>query len=297
MMNAKFRALLRGALAGAACAGLAACGSNDLSQYQTFSSSGTALTNSIPALYDAYYETAIDADAAQLILTRPALTADDRRAVFAQAHENLQARADIIGDLKRHARLLRAYFTSMDALARSDAPTSISTSAGGVVDALNGLSPTIENATIGDVDVKSFVGPVVELIVQAKISKALDARFRADAAVIDRELNLHAAALEAVKASIMADQEVIRQIDIVRNVRNAYASDGALPKDWAIRWRTSLSPSPEVEAIDAAADAMKKVRTAYAALAEGRSGLDQTLLLLQDVSDVLALIEQIEGES
>ncbi len=277
-------------------AALSGCANKDLAQYRALSASGGALANAMPALYAASFDAAVRADAELLKKSRAALPGEDqRRAAFDDAHDNLTERRAILADLEKHARLLKRYFDAMGSLAAGDAPSAISASAGGVIDELKALSPAVAAFRAGGADAESFLAPAADLVVRDRIADVLNERFAADAPVIENQLRLHAAALDALMAGLQADLDVLAGLNLEENVREAYAGPEPLPKDWTSRWAEALAGPPEIDAAMTASRAMKDVRAAFIALVEGRGDTAGFELLLREVTRAVALIELIDA--
>jgi len=183
----------------------------------------------------------------------------------------------------------------MNALAISEAPSEISGSVASFVDQLGALSPKIKNAQIGNASVKDVLEPVTSLIVRAKIAEVLRVRLEQDKDVIYEELDIHSAALNALAADIQNNIEVTQNFDRFALVVQPYVSAENLPANWRQKWHASFAAPPELAAMKKAAMAMKDVRDNFKALVEGNVDSDGLLVLLGDVSDVVAIIEKVEG--
>jgi len=271
------------------------CATGTVSDFKVFSTSGIALADAIPDLYDGSFDAVVDNSAANLVLKRSDLDTDERKLFVVPIIDGLKERRQLLTDLKAHSRLLKKYFGAMNALAISEAPSEISGSVASFVDQLGALSPKIKNAQIGNASVKDVLEPVTSLIVRAKIAEVLRARLEQDKDVIYEELDIHSAALNALAADIQNNIEVTQNFDRFALVVQPYVSAENLPANWRQKWHASFAAPPELAAMKKAAMAMKDVRDNFKALVEGNVDSDGLLVLLGDVSDVVAIIEKVEG--
>lgn len=275
---------------------LSSCATARTNHFRQFSQAGVAYSNAMNALLEEAGGAAIDTDSMVLGKTRRSLSRDDRRETIIEHNRLLRERLALLGDLKRHARLLRSYFEALGALADSDAPSGIGTATEGVVNALGELHPKIESARVGELPISSLVGSVTKIAVAHFKVAALEDELKSRGPTIERELDLQQAALTAIAEELRTDlQSQIQQYESSEVVA-PYVRDGPLPGVWAQRRREALSAQLSLASVDSAADAARQLKVAFVALSEGRFQLVDVPALVDDISEIITLIERIRGE-
>lgn len=278
---------------------LTACavGKARVNQFDKFAHAGIQFTDAIPPLLDEAFLAAVTTDSLALKQGRTGLPSEEARLdAIEKSNDNLTKRIAILNDLKRHASLLRAYFAALQVLAQTDAESSgMTVVTNGLLTSLGKLHPQIANAKLGQSSIGDLVAPVTSFAFTAYQSGVLNRELRQNAETIDKELNLHQAALRAIADTMKADlQTQFAAID-----RDAivlpYARGKPLPSDWTQRRVDAFHRQLQMHSVDAAAKAAQSLRTSFVALVENR--LDDTgiALLLRDINDIVALVEAIRG--
>jgi len=274
---------------------LAACGTAPPSQFADFAKLGTALTDSTPPLLDAAFAEAVAADSLVLTDVRERVEDPDTRLTALEEHDKLLSdRLGIYGDLTRHSQLLRSYFVTLGMLADTSGDSGLGDSAKGIVDQLQAINPKLSGASLGDVDVASFVKAAAPAAVGAFRSIALQRELEARAKTIAEELDLQQATLAAIAAQMRADVLLKLQKERQDRVELPFIDPGPLPSDWPDRRLRGLRPPITLQAVDAAARASDSLRIAFIALTEGGGAGGSLAQLLQDVSTVVSLVEALK---
>ena len=279
----------------ALCLILASCAVRT-NQFKQFSQAGVAYSNAVTVLIDESGSTAIDTDSMVLVKTRSSRAVADRGDDILQHNKLLKDRLALLGDLKRHARLLRTYFEALGALAESDKPSQIGTAAEGVVQALGKLHPSIANAKVGELPVASFVGSVTKIAVAHFRAAALEDELKKRGQTIEGELELQQAALRALAQQMRTDLQAMIQQQESAQVVIPFAKDGPLPESWSSDRKDILQSQMSLTSVDAAADTATKLKIAFVALSEGRFQLVDVPTLVGEINEIVALVESIEGK-
>lgn len=274
---------------------VASCAKARINQFQGFSQAGTAYAKAVGALLDQAGATAIDTDTLLLVKDREAFSVQERGQQILARNKLMKERLAILGDLKRHAQLLQSYFEALGALAGSNAPSGIGGAAEGVVKSLGALHPSIQNATVGKLAVSSFVGSVVQIAVAHFQAAALEQELKKNAQALERELDLQEAALKAVADTLRTDLQVQLNQREAQEVDVPFASANPLPAGWPQKRKDTLQATLTVGSAAAAADAARKLKLSFIALAEGRAQLVDVPAMVSDINDILTLIEKVKG--
>lgn len=278
------------------CLTLASCAAVKTNQFKQFSQAGVAYSNAVTVLVDESGSTAIDADSMVLVKTRPHLSEDARKEAISTQNTDLRKRMAILGDLKRHSRLLRSYFEALGALAESDKPSQIGTAAEGVVQALGKLHPSIENANVGKLPVAGFVGGVTKITVGHFRAAALEDELTKRGQTIERELELQQAVLRALGQQMRTDLQAMIQQQESNGVDIPFVKDEPLPGSWSNDRKEILQSQMSLASVDSAADAATKLKIAFVALAEGRFQLVDVPTMIGEINEIVALIESVQGK-
>ncbi|MHC4080554.1 MAG: hypothetical protein ACYS15_00015 [Planctomycetota bacterium] len=290
-----FRVLSRSILLSAA-AGLAACTTARIDQFERFAEAGVAYSGAIDALTLEAANAAIDADSAVLARARDAINAEERTQTILEHNDLLKQRVALLRDLQRHADLLRNYFLVLGAMAASDAPAGLGAAAEQVVVSMEVVSGRIRDARVGDAPVSDFSGSVVRISVARFQRAVLERELETRAALLERELDLQHAALQAIAGEMSADLEaVLGQQELVEVIDPYRSAKGSLPRTWTRRRREILTATAAVESAAAAAEAAASLKQSFVALAENRYTLSDFRALMADVDEILTLLERVRG--
>lgn len=283
--------------------GLAGCTTTArINQFKNFSTVGVAYTNALDPLLNSAGEAAIDADS--LILEEAFPTIQNKGAItraqeLEKHNQLLRDRLAILNDIKLHARLLRTYFQALGSLAESDAPEGIGAGTTEVVKQLGNISPKIKEAKIGEASVADFIGPAVKIVVKNFQRAALDRELSTRSPVIERELELQSAALQAITRTMREDLRVQFNQRMFKEVFVPYTDtkNVMLPGDWTQKRKVNLTSEVSVAAADAAANAAKDLKTAFISLVEGGFTLSDLPVIINDINAILDLVELAKKDS
>ena len=278
------------------CCIASSCAAMKTSQFKQFSQAGISYSSAVTDLLDASGAAAIDTDSMVLVKTRQPLSTTERGAAIIEHNKTLRERLAILGELRRHARLLSSYFEVLGTLADSNAPSQVGSAAEGVVQALGKLDTSIQNAKVGHTPVADFVGSVTQIAVGHFKAAALESELKKRAQTIERELDLQQAALSAIAQEMRVDLQAQIQQQESNDIVMPFVRDGLLPDTWSKERKEILQSQISLASVDAAADAAKKLKIAFVALAEGRFQLVDIPSVLSQISEVVALIEKVQGK-
>ncbi len=274
-----------------------ACATARVSQFKQFADAGQAYVEAVEALSREAANAAVDADSAVLERVRLRVPSDERADVVIEHDELVTARIRILADLGRHARLLGAYFATLEALAESDAPREIGDATEALVRSMGVVNKRLRTARVGDAAIDSFSGAVVVISVANLRQAVLERELRARGQVIERELDLQQAAVTAITAQMKTDLEAVlmhrEQMDVVE----PYGATARLARVWTSRRREILTASASLASVEAGVRAAEHMKRSFEALVENRFGVAQYLALLADIDEVLTLIEAVAGPS
>lgn len=273
-----------------------ACTTARVNQFNSFAKAGGAYTEAVGPFLEEAGAAAISTDTMVLLKARDVTPAAQRGQLIIGHNNLLRERLALLGDIKRHATLLRTYFEALGALAESDAPSGIGNAAEGVVKSMGRVNKEIASAKVGELDVSSFAGQVAKISVANFQRAALERELKERGPTIERELDLQHAAITAVAEQLRTDLQAQLLQQESREVVLPFAGSGSLPSGWAGKRETVLRANLTLASASAAADAAKQLQIAFVALVEGRIESTDLSLLINEMSEIVALIGAIKGK-
>jgi len=278
------------------CFLLSGCASAKTNQFSRFAELGFAYSEAVTGLTKEAGNVATDADSAALMKAREHLTPTERGKTIIDHNKLLRERIGLLRDVRRHTQLLRSYFQTLAALARSDEPSGIGAASEDVVKSLGKMSDRIKNAKVGALPVSEFIGPVVKITVAQFQRGALEKELRVRASFIERELDLQQAVLQAIAEQMRTDLEVLQTREEALEVVDPFrAATNSLPSDWTKRRKEVLNAYVSLDAVDAGAELARNLKLSFLALVENRLDPSDFGILFKDINEILTLIEDIQG--
>ncbi len=275
-----------------------ACAAPRAEQFRQFAQAGMAYAGAVDALTRDAGDAAINADSAVLERVREGLESEEERQHAVLDHDQLlKERLAILTDLSRHAQLLAAYFSGLDALAASRQPAAAAagTAAQDLVRSMGALSSRIREARIGDEPVARFSGTVTAIVVGNLRSAALERELRTRGPALERELDMQRAAMQAIAEALRADLSIsLNQQELVEIIE-PYRGEARLARAWHRRRREILGASTASASAEAGVAAAAALKDSFTALAGGELSTWSVAGLLADIGQVLDLLERVKG--
>jgi hypothetical protein len=267
-----------------------------INQFSRFAELGYAYSEAVTGLTKEAGNVAIDADSAALIKVREDIPLNERGKTIIAHNKLLRERIGLLRDLRRHTQLLRSYFQALAALAKSNEPSGIGAASEDVVKSLGKMSDRIKNAKVGALPVSEFIGPVVKITVAQFQSGALEKELKIRGPIIERELDLQQAALQAIAEQMRTDLEVLQAREEALEVVDPFrATEDSLPSDWAKRRKELLNTHISLDSVDAGAELARNLKLSFLALVENRLDSSDVEMMFGDINEVLTVIEGIQG--
>jgi hypothetical protein len=273
------------------------CAGRRVNQFQDFAEAGRAYSDAMSELTKETGNAAVDADSAVLIASRDGLGQQERIDALTQHKEALQELLAVLSDLRQHTMVLRRYFASLAELAGEDIPSGIADEASELVRELQAISPQLASARIGDTDVFTLVGQAVPFAVGHFQATALESHLNAHAATLEREIEIHRAAVAALAASTKADFEAVMASRETETVARPFVLDGELPGDWEELRRQAITAQATLDSLDQAVRAAEELKRLFLALVENKGTPTAFRELFGDINAVLDFIELARATS
>jgi len=271
-----------------------------------FATAGIAYVDALPAVFDESFRLTVRMNSDQLLLARQdlldsggAMTAQDSQDTLADALESadelLAARQQLLENLRRHSRLLRSYFTALQALTDKRNASGITATTRDIVASLAALRPGIEGTMVGNAKVTDLTGPGVQLVVANYENAALREELRLRGGAIERELALQQAVLEALADDMIDNAETIIQVEELNPIFEEFTGDGRVSAAWSDRRTMAFKQSVSLDSYNEIKKAAATMHRAWIALVENRDSEMNLDALLRDIESFLALARLFEA--
>ena len=266
-------------------------------EVQSVAQSGIKFAGSVPPVLNGALDAAIASNSDTLIMAHAGASAEARKTALLEADDAYRERAKIFADVGDQAQLLKSYFVALAALEDTGGDAAIGSEAASLVTQMGELDPNIANYEIGGRSVASVAGSVTPLIVGAFRSAAVERELRAHGDDVVRTIELQRAFLQAVADDLQSELWAEQQEQEFKNVIEPYVSSAPLPPDWKTLRANALTGdrNQAVAAVDAAASTAANLKIAFIAMAGGSRSGGLFAQLEDDVTRLVALVEQIKG--
>ncbi len=269
----------------------------DIARLEVVARAGIAYADKVPPLLDRAFELAAAVDSGALSAARSGLSPEQRRDRLQEFDAAMTARLKEYVAAERHNDLLRSYFLALETLLDPDEPKGIGAAAKRLTTELGKLSPRLRKARMGDVSVGGLLEPATRITVASFLSAALRREFEARGPAIERELAVQEALVSALARQVRADREVLSARFRNDEVMEPFVSAKRLPRTWPARRLRSLRGAGDVEAAQAAEQAIRSLRKAYVAAMEGRLNHAQAAELATTVEGFVELASRLGAEA
>lgn len=266
-------------------------------EVQSVAQSGIKFAGSVPAVLNGALDAAIASNSDTLIMAHAGTSAEARKTALLEADNAYRERAKIFADVGNQAQLLKNYFVALAALEDTGGDAAIGSEAASLVTQMGELDQNIANYEIGGQPVASVAGSVTPLIVGAFRSAAVERELRAHGDDVVRTIELQRAFLQAVADDLQSELAAEQQEQEFKNVIEPYVSSAPLPSDWKTLRANALTggQNQPVAAVDAAASTAANLKISFTAMAGGSRSGGLFAQLEDDVTRLVALVEQIKG--
>jgi hypothetical protein len=269
------------------------CSSVRIAHFQEFAKSGKAYTQAASVLLDQAAISAIESDSRILIQTRDKLTVAERTETVIEHNKLLKERIGLLNDIRSHLRLMEQYFLALEQLAAEDGDSGIGDSCAALTESMGQISSRIRDTKVGSMPLPDFSKEVSRIAVKRFRRKALDAELAARASVINKELELQQALLNAISQQMQSEFIIALNQKELETVIRPYRQEEALSSQWAAQRTDYLLMNQSLRDLDAAAQSAGQLRQSFIALVENRytpADLEKSLQEIVSVSELLKKI-------
>jgi len=258
-------------------------------------SAGAAYGSALDTLLRATQETAVDADSARLLSEGRGVSRERRRELL-EKHAGIARTVAELERLRQHARLLGRYFEALKELSDSETEGRAREALEGAAAASARLGRELGASTALEPREKDSLGQVASFTVRGIRERAIADELKERGPLIEEQLRIQHAVLEAVRRKFRADRESLYDLELQREVIRPFVEERIADETaWSQARRGFILREAGVEALEEAGEAASRFRTAWAAFIAGR--LDEAVLrsLLRDIESLVAFAETAAG--
>lgn len=276
-----------------------------ITQADGLADAGIAFADTLPPLYDAFFLQSVQADSIGLEQQRgfkkktlptaqQGAAKEELLGLLQDSDEDLEQTAQIVRDLKRHARLLKSYFLALKSLASEETGAEIPGAAQQAVADLQKLDVDVAKKQFFSKGLGDVVGPVASFAVDFAKASALKKELELRGAVINREIARQEAALDIIAQRMAGD----RQLVLIKTVKNPLDSSfidlsKTVSTTWWKKRADYLMRNVGIEEVGRAEDAARNLRSAWEAFAAGRPSDPLLAVIIADLQAVRDLVSSL----
>lgn len=254
---------------------------------------GAAWGRAMDALLLLAEETAVDADSSRALSEAQGLAREERRLVL-EKHAGVEDQIADFERLRRHARLLTRYFEGLRELANRAADRAADDAAARAMEEATTLGREISGSPLLSASERDLLSKSAGLLVRGVRERALSRELASRAPAVAHELSVQQTLLDALRRHIRADAASVRELGRQRDVSRPYLENRIPdPPIWIAQRRLYLLPSAAGDILSAASDTASRLRSAWAALAEGRLDRGAWSALLADAETLVSWVRNV----
>jgi hypothetical protein len=191
--------------------------------------------------------------------------------------------------LRAQVNILSTYFDQLSALSTTNAPEQFSIQMESSVGALNSLSTALSSSPMTQTPkaLQQLSKGLGSLAVKGIQQRALERELEARKTTIAEIFRLHQVLLEAIKAQIEADEDIVRQREYEVKVKDSILSAVNDQERWINDRKTLLKPTAVSQNLSSTISALTKMQTAWSKLLIGEVSIADVQSITGDLQPVL----------
>ena len=269
------------------------CASVRVEHAAAVGTAGAAWGRAVDALVLLAEETAVDADSARALSEAQGLAREERRTVL-EKHAAVEDQMADFERLRKHARLLTRYFEGLKELADPAADRAADDAAARAMEGAAALGREISGSALLSASERDLLSKSAGLLVRGTREWALSRELAARAPAVAHELLVQQTLLDALRRHIRADAASLRELGRQRDVSRPYLENRIpAPPTWIAQRRLYTLPPAAGDILSDASDTASRLRSAWAALAEGRLDSGAWSALLADASTLTSWVREV----
>ena len=282
--------------------GLSACVGPQTKDFVEFANSGIRFTDQVPKVYDYAYRQEVSADSAKLIGDRErakelGISGDKLAETLKERNTLFKERLEQFNLMKKHAILIRSYFTVLAKLASGENVEEAGKAAANIAGQMESLVPEIKSIKILDAPISGLFQPLTKIAVEALkndyLKKHLEQHGHTvwNAIELQRDLFMLLLKIEQEQGEKAWRQR--ENLELAKPLKNLNSD---LPANWAEQRLALLAVSPAETPLSAAIQATEELQQNLKSLALNRgSTIDRLERSIIWVNALIEAFEKVQG--
>jgi len=279
--------------------GVSACAGPQTKDFADFANSGIRFTEQTPKVYDYAFRQEVNADSTKIIGDRelPGASGDKLGETLKERNTLFKDRLEQFNLMKKHAILMRSYFTVLGKLASGENSEEAGKAAANISNQMESLVPEIKTIKVLNTPISGLFQPITKMAVEALkneyLKKHLEQYGHAiwNAIALQREMFLILRKIE-----LEQDQKAWRQrenLELAKPLRNL---TNDLPVNWSEQRLALLIVSPAETPISAAIQATEELQQNLKSLALNQgSTIDKLERSIIWMNALVEAFEKVQG--
>ena len=282
--------------------GLSACAGPQTKDFAEFANCGIRFTEQTPKVYDYAFRQEVNADSAKIIGDRDrakelgvsgdklADTLKERDALFIE-------RLGQFNLMKKHAILMRSYFTVLANLASEENVEEAGKAAANIASQLETLVPKIKTIKVLDTPISDLFQPITKIVVEALKNAYLKKHLEQHGQTIWNAIELQRDMFVLLlKIEQEQDQKAWRQRENVELAKPLKNLANELPANWSEQRLALLAVSPTETPISAAIQAAEELQQNLKSMALNQgSTIDKLERSIIWINALIEAFEKVQG--
>ena len=260
------------------------CATQLTNNAERFAQAGIEFSDSIPLVMDESFKKSIQIDSQALLETRSFLvskTIKEKFFLLKKQNNALMKRAELFKDIKKHAKVLKAYFIAIESLASSDAPTNVKENTTSLLLEISKINEDMKNkltnkAFDGAATLKEIIPKAGAYIVSGIKTKALELELKKNGRAIEQELALFEGIMKLLEQTAIKENNTI-QTQLMKNninmpfIDNKIDNNKSISENWVSSRTQIFLNATEISPFTIAKKATQLLKLNFIAIIKGQS--------------------------
>ena len=282
--------------------GLSACAGPRTKDFAEFASCGIRFTEQTPKVYDYAFSQEVNADSAKIISDREqskelGISGDKLAETLKERDALFMERLDQFNLMKKHAILMRSYFTVLAKLASEENVEEAGKAAANIASQMEQLVPQITKITVLNKSISGLFQPVTQIAVEALKNAYLKKHLEQHGQTIWNAIELQRDMfMLLLKIEQDQDQKAWRQRENFELARPLKNLKNDLPANWSEQRLALLMVSPAETPISAAIQATEELQQNLKSLTLNQgSTIDKVERSIIWINALIEAFEKVQG--
>ena len=256
------------------------CATQLTNNAERFAQAGIEFSDSIPLVIDESFKKSIEINSQALLETRSFLvskTIKEKFFLLKKQNNALMKRAELFKDIKKHAKVLKAYFIAIESLASSDAPTNVKENTTSLLLEISKINEDMKNkltnkAFDGAATLKEIIPKAEAYIVSGIKTKALELELKKNGRAIEQELALFEGIMKLLEQTAIKENNTIQTQLMKNNINMPFIDNNkSISENWISSRTQIFLNATEISPFTIAKKAAQLLKLNFIAIIKGQS--------------------------